>query len=349
MDGDQIAYATQASESAWIIAPDVELKVQILKENFWHNDEHLYIAFSFDIAQELEKQLLVGEGLCNIEQIEIQFELKHSYFDNLHRSIDKLPPEVVAKLVPEDSSFRSIESTHAPLPRRYVDIFDSSTSEQVDALQVVAFCPSSAPPILISGPFGTGKTRLLATAAYFFLEEGKNQRQVTRVLICAHHQVSADTLVKCYLELMKSHAVQPWEVMIGRITSERHHPSDQDCREWCLTVSELKERAQQYRCQPFALIVTTFLTAMHLHGTFSSQFFTHILLDEGAQAREPEAVAPLCLATRNTKIVITGDSQQVIDLAFMAFCSNLRIPGILYCNLLHIIVIFAPLVKVKHC
>ena len=50
---------------------------------------------------------------------------------------------------------------------------------------------------------------------------------------------------------------------------------------------------------------------LHLRDLFSPGFFTHILMDEGAQAREPEAVAPLCLATKDTKIVIAGDSSQV--------------------------------------
>ncbi len=47
---------------------------------------------------------------------------------------------------------------------------------------------------------------------------------------------------------------------------------------------------------------------------FPPGFFTHILLDEGAQAREPEAVAPLSLATKDTKIVIAGDPQQVSNI-----------------------------------
>ena len=39
--------------------------------------------------------------------------------------------------------------------------------------------------------------------------------------------------------------------------------------------------------------------------------FTHILLDEGAQSREPESIAPLCLADIDTKIIIVGDHKQV--------------------------------------
>ena len=66
------------------------------------------------------------------------------------------------------------------------------------------------------------------------------------------------------------------------------------------------------------LIVTTFLTALHLLGKVKP--FTHILIDEGAQCREPEAIAPLCLADENSKIVVTGDRLQVNVIHYNCKC-----------------------------
>lgn len=40
-------------------------------------------------------------------------------------------------------------------------------------------------------------------------------------------------------------------------------------------------------------------------------FFTHILLDEAAQAMECETIMPLALATKSTRIVLAGDHMQV--------------------------------------
>ena len=60
------------------------------------------------------------------------------------------------------------------------------------------------------------------------------------------------------------------------------------------------------------VVVTTLSTSQVLldldvlHG-----FFTHILIDEAAQALEPEALNPLKFAGKNTKIVFTGDHMQV--------------------------------------
>ena len=58
------------------------------------------------------------------------------------------------------------------------------------------------------------------------------------------------------------------------------------------------------------LSLQTFLTAPQLIN-LKAKCFTHILIDEGAQTREPEAIAPLGLADDNTKIVIAGDHMQV--------------------------------------
>jgi len=61
-------------------------------------------------------------------------------------------------------------------------------------------------------------------------------------------------------------------------------------------------------------IITTFITAIQLreletrNGTYFP--FTHILIDEGAQSPEPEALGALMLAKEQTKVVIVGDNQQ---------------------------------------
>ena len=92
-----------------------------------------------------------------------------------------------------------------------------------------------------------------------------------------------------------------------------HVFKDPSLKEWYHTVAQFQSYIERssYRNRSNFLIVTTFLTAPLLANTIPRGFFTHILLDEGAQTREPEAVAPLCMAGRNTKIVIAGDQNQV--------------------------------------
>lgn len=53
-------------------------------------------------------------------------------------------------------------------------------------------------------------------------------------------------------------------------------------------------------------------------------FFTHILLDEAAQAMECETIMPLALATKSTRIVLAGDHMQVSVLCVIIFKGTLN-------------------------
>ena len=81
---------------------------------------------------------------------------------------------------------------------------------------------------------------------------------------------------------------------------------------WYRSVSEFRSYIERssYRNRSKFLIITTCMTALQLAKIVPRGFFTHILLDEGAQMREPEAIAALSMAGRNTKIVVAGDQNQ---------------------------------------
>lgn len=60
------------------------------------------------------------------------------------------------------------------------------------------------------------------------------------------------------------------------------------------------------------VVIATLATSKHLHELgLNHGFFTHIFIDEAAQALEPEALTPLALAGPNTLVVLTGDHMQV--------------------------------------
>ena len=62
------------------------------------------------------------------------------------------------------------------------------------------------------------------------------------------------------------------------------------------------------------VIITTLASARMLWKFYQDGRlrFTHILVDEAAQALEPKCVTPLVMADENTKIVLAGDHMQVI-------------------------------------
>ena len=62
------------------------------------------------------------------------------------------------------------------------------------------------------------------------------------------------------------------------------------------------------------VIITTLSTSKVLLNLQGFPGFTHILIDEAAQALEPETLTPLVFAGPDTKVVFTGDHMQVRDL-----------------------------------
>ena len=172
------------------------------------------------------------------------------------------------------------------------------------ALKKLMACDNNAPFLLI-GPSGTGKTRILATAATHFLRRHSN-----RVLICISHMQSADAYIDNYFgpceEFLHSYK-KP--VMPIRLAGKRYR--------YFGTYDHLLKRVgcsytEKCEIRRSHLIVTTFLTAPYLID-LKVRCFSHILIDEGAQTREPEAIAPLGLADDSTKIVIAGDHLQVCN------------------------------------
>lgn len=55
--------------------------------------------------------------------------------------------------------------------------------------------------------------------------------------------------------------------------------------------------------------------------TFAGHF-SHILLDEAAQAMECEAIMPLALANEDTRIVLAGDHMQVSSGSWVRFTGS---------------------------
>ena len=84
-------------------------------------------------------------------------------------------------------------------------------------------------------------------------------------------------------------------------------------RKYCLIRDHVFVLPSRDHLVEHRVVITTLSTSQVLldlqvlHG-----FFTHILIDEAAQAIEPEALTPLIFAGPNTKVVFTGDHMQVI-------------------------------------
>ena len=294
--GDAVSYAKQASEGAFLILPESHEQRIHVDFVFAHSPtgEGIPFAINKEETQKLTKLNCKAKQFYDFSAY-VQFQLKHSYFKGLHDAIHKIPKTVIAMIMPTKSNF--IEH----LPRDNVKIAKPKYTEleldktgQLQALYGILTSNSNA-PLLVAGPFGTGKTRLLARAAYQILRRNRQ----ARVLVCAHHQASADMFMEYFGKMKEEY----WPARLVRIIPNNGYHSKTRDRydEW------YKTRYEYQNFLSFNLIVTTLGTTLHLKG----HTFTDILMDEGAQIREPESIVPLCLATEQTRIVIAGDHYQV--------------------------------------
>ena len=222
------------------------------------------------------------------------FEIDHQYYLRLHKGIDYIIDENLKKLIPTcpgrlchmtipEVRFNKQDEKKYLLDRHY----------QLKALNQM-FSSNPSIPYLLLGPFGTGKTYLLAAAVAKLTETGGSQ---IRVLVCTHLNRGADGLYKGLqgkMKHVKRHA--------ARIVSSEG--------------SRLQNAAVIYPDETvlnFTVLVTTFGVALKLFNFVNngSLIFSHILIDEGAQCPEPEVLGALMLASADTKIVIVGDNKQV--------------------------------------
>ena len=313
IDPDKIAYATQASEAAYIMANKVEVKANIMRENYDHTDENLYIGFTAEGVAQLSKAFPdCTRSNTTYDQVTVEFEVKHMFFDGLIKSVNYVDPIIIQRILPLPQDFLSKSSNFFRYRHdMHAIISQLDPDDQLTALKAIAQCPAQSPPILINGSFGTGKTRVLAIAAYYIIEMAV---EPARVLICAHHQVSADNFIETYFGSMMTNRDFSKRVRLVRLTSSYYNVRSERFSRFYTNFYNLCKEMRSERASITGgnlLVATTFSTAIRLREIFAPGFFTHILLDEGAQSREPEAIAPLSLASSGTKIVIAGDSCQV--------------------------------------
>ena len=331
MGCDEVGYATQSASNVLINLGSFSIKCEILRDNNFHAEERLYIAFKREDVDKIVSHFNIGKNAFESpNQLMVHFQLKFSYFISLKESVKDLKDQVISRILPKSSSFKQ------PMPLQeawFQPYIKYCSPDQLQALKAVASTPDSGPPTLIAGPFGTGKTRVLAIAAHYFVQESVRKDSRLGILVCAQQQTSADAFLEMYNNLTK----EKEPVTVIRVITKYMRRTGG----YRKSVDEFKKEMERnsHRNLQRYLIVTTCLTAKHFADVLPSWFFTHIFLDEGAQMREPEAVAPLSMASPDTKLVIAGDKFQVYNTLFQAYSrcrhSALHVSSLLVYRLAH--------------
>ena len=320
LDGDSVSYAKQASEGVCLSIngdgrrkPTCTLELKIIGTDFAKGREKIHLGLELSDVLKLQSVFpQCAKSDVNFDNVTIKFLLKYSYFNLLKRAVDCLSNEVIeSKLIINDclnffEEYGYGQSTSMEGCVKELVKLDKGEgmlhNPQMFALHRILNCDSSKAPVLIVGSFGTGKTRLLARAAYQILHNDKK----AKVLVCAHHQKSVDVMLENYFGKMIEAG---WNFgHLVRLVPEGSYRCNPQYAMYYQTIKQLKDL--RFEKKYIRLVLTTFSSSLSL-SSYLKDHFTHILLDEGAQTREPESIIPLCLASENTKIVIAGDHMQV--------------------------------------
>ncbi|XP_029287551.1 putative helicase mov-10-B.2 isoform X2 [Cottoperca gobio] len=178
--------------------------------------------------------------------------------------------------------------------------------EQCAAVQRIVAGSSKPAPHLVFGPPGTGKTITLVEA----------MNQVSRadtsacILACAPSNSACDLLCERLMEDMEPHKIYR---MYAISRDPRTVPKN--LLKYC-NWDETQDKfvfPEREKLMKYTIIVTTLVTAGRLSGAFPVGHFTHVFLDEGGQAVEPECVIAIAglLSAERGQLVLAGDPKQL--------------------------------------
>lgn len=255
-------------------------------------------------------------------KVDIQFQPNRLTYCEWHSAIDKIADYKI--LFPDTNV--GVDMSWNPKRQWDSSLDQKLNSKQREAVvKITSPITSPMPPILLIGPFGTGKTFTLAQIIKQLLTQSE-----ARILICTHSNSAADLYIRDYLH--------PWaesglaEAKPLRIYYHKRWVAtvNSTVQKYCLI--ELKGNTRVFKkptvedVYRHKICVVTLSTSMELASLdLKKGYFTHILLDEAAQALESEAITPLALADANTRIVLAGDHMQMSPEIFSNFARERKL------------------------
>ncbi|XP_015589991.1 probable helicase with zinc finger domain isoform X2 [Cephus cinctus] len=235
---------------------------------------------------------------------QVQFVLNRLPFCEWHRAIDCLPD---TGLVFPDISL-NVQVPWSPSQYWNTDLDQKLNPKQREAIMIMVAPPEIIiPPVLLLGPFGTGKTFTIAQGLRVVLQENRN----SKILLCTQSNSAADLYVKDFFDSWYKSTMnprlKPLRIYFKGRARNTVHPI---VRDYCLTDQNARFRdPNKADILEHGLIITTLATSSCL--TSLTVEFTHIVIDEAAQALECEALTALALATKKTRLVLAGDQMQL--------------------------------------
>ena len=293
--------------------------------------DHIIVSFSTDIESFLLKNI----------QFNVQFLVPRDFFIRLHEAIHSLktPLDQSDQSDASDPSDQSDRSSTAvckfikvkskePTKPELIPHFDSinnlpvfdlhMSKDQKKALKSIVCFQHCNLPYILTGPFGTGKTRTLIEATKE-IAAIKSFDDKTKILISTKTNSAANEIFgkligdKEFAKYGKNcFRIFSEKMNIKTIISNRKISEDQvikhtnfDDEEGCFRSITLKDIEKK------TILITTCNYSFILKEFEKEISFSHIIIDEAAQIMEPEALVPLSLSSSKTSVILSGDPEQL--------------------------------------
>lgn len=273
---------------------------------------------------------------------------------------DLLFPYKVPKLPPSPAIDESLADTDTIEEREYEQLNKNQTRfvQMVIARTAHPTKDGVRPPMVLTGPAGTGKTKtILATILQILRGDQSQQKIRSRILICTPSHTACDVITERLANLLSTNkqsdqvrkmvfrlydATRPVETVPIQILPYTRQVGDggrfslPDAQELLgfsvivctcndahllymagLTNASLRRRRQAVKSDVERRLRAS---GLELHGTIEGQnvpHFTHLFIDEAAQATEPECLIPLSVVVDDdpqaikVEIALCGDPRQL--------------------------------------
>ncbi|XP_071375982.1 putative helicase mov-10-B.1 isoform X2 [Centroberyx affinis] len=250
------------------------------------------------------RKLLILSLFISNMKFDVEFTINRFPLKMQHRALElAVKHELGDVLFPSGSAKTSVSLSKLRMFNRQLE----SNPEQHAAIQRIVAGSSKPAPYLVFGPPGTGKTITLVEA----MNQINRTEPSACILACAPSNSACDLLCERLIVHMDPHRVY-------RVYASSRDPNTvpKHLLKYCnwdesqdSFVFPQKEILMQYK-----VIITTMVTAGRLvSGGIPSGHFTHVFVDEGGQAVEPECVIAVAglLHPEKGQLVLAGDPQQL--------------------------------------
>ncbi|XP_068450132.1 putative helicase mov-10-B.1 [Clinocottus analis] len=237
-------------------------------------------------------------------KFDVEFTLNRYSLRLEHRAVNLAVTHQLEKLLfPSGAAVANL-----PMPKlRMFNQQLENNPEQHAAVQRIVAGSSKPAPHLVFGPPGTGKTITLVEAMHQVSEADPS----ARILACAPSNSACDLL--CERLMVHTNASQIYRVYASS-RDPRSIPKN------LLKNCNLNQANDGFHypvkeiLMKYSIVVTTMVTAGRLvSGGVPVGHFTHVFLDEGGQAVEPECVIAIAglLRAGSGQLVLAGDPKQL--------------------------------------